>query len=143
MVFAGLINCPFLRSIFYALGYPVPSTKGMKFDGMEFWMTIENNGTLYKIYRHNSFLSIDDGSSQVDYSLPTDWYEIHAKLTGCNNKDIAVHMAQSVEYKNVYPEKLTKSNSTYSSDDLIRKANDYINNTNLDDIQSTIEGLTH
>lgn len=78
----------FLRSIFYALGYPVPSTKGMKFDGMEFWMTIENNGTLYKIYRHNSFLSIDDGSSQVDYSLPTDWYEIHAKLTGCNNKDI-------------------------------------------------------
>ena len=78
----------FLRSIFYALGYPVPSTKGMKFDGMEFWMTIENNSTLYKIYRHNSFLSIDDGSSQVDYSLPTDWYEIHAKLTGCNNKDI-------------------------------------------------------
>ena len=64
-------------------------------------------------------------------------------LIGCNNKDIAVHMAQSVEYKNVYPEKLTKSNSTYSSDDLIRKANDYINNTNLDDIQSTIEGLTH
>ena len=24
----------------------------------------------------------------MDYSLPTDWYEIHAKLTGCNNKDI-------------------------------------------------------
>ena len=27
----------FLRAIFYALGYPVPSTKGIKFDGMEFW----------------------------------------------------------------------------------------------------------
>lgn len=78
----------FLRSIFYALGYPVPSTKGMKFDGMEFWISVENNGMLYKLYRHDSFLSIDDGSNQLDYSLPTDWYEIHSKLTGCNNKDI-------------------------------------------------------
>ena len=63
-------------------------------------------------------------------------------LIGCNNKDIVVHMAQSVKYKNVYPGKLIKSNLTSASDDLIRKANDYINNTTLNDIQSTIEGLT-
>lgn len=78
----------FLRAIFYALGYPVPSTKGIKFDDMEFWLTVENNGKQYKLYRHNSYLSIDDGQEQIDYSLPTDFYEIHAKLTGCDNKDI-------------------------------------------------------
>ncbi len=78
----------FLRTIFYALGYPVPSTKGIKFDDMEFWLTVESNGEQYKLYRHNSYLSLDDGQEQIDYSLPTDFYEIHAKLTGCDNKDI-------------------------------------------------------
>ena len=78
----------FLRAIFYALGYPVPSTKGIKFDDMEFWLTVESNGEQYKLYRHNSYLSLDDGQEQIDYSLPTDFYEIHAKLTGCDNKDI-------------------------------------------------------
>ncbi len=78
----------FLRAIFYALGYPVPSTKGIKFDGMEFWITVENGDKQYKLYRHDSYLSIDDGTNQVDYSLPTDWYDVHALLTGCDNKDI-------------------------------------------------------
>ena len=78
----------FLRSLFYALGYPIPSTKGIKFDDMEFWLVIENNGKQYKLYRHNSYLSIDDRKEQIDYSLPTDFYEIHTKLTGCDNKDI-------------------------------------------------------
>lgn len=78
----------FLRTIFYAFGYSVPSTKGIKFDDMEFWLTVESNGKLYKLYRHNSYLSLDDGQEQIDYSLPTDFYEIHAKVTGCDNKDI-------------------------------------------------------
>ena len=78
----------FLRAIFYALGYPVPSTKGIKFDGMEFWITVANGDKQYKLYRHDSYLSIDDGKAQVDYSLPTDFYEIHSLLTGCENKDV-------------------------------------------------------
>ena len=78
----------FLRAIFYALGYPIPSTKGIKFDDMEFWLIVESNGNQYQLYRHNSYLSLDDGQNQIDYSLPTDFYEIHTKLTGCNNKDI-------------------------------------------------------
>ena len=78
----------FLRTIFYALGYPIPSTKGIKFDDMEFWLSVECKGKHYKLYRHNSYLSIDDGKDKIDYSLPTDFYEIHTKMTGCNNKDI-------------------------------------------------------
>lgn len=78
----------FLRAIFYALGYPVPSTKGIRFDGMEFWITVDNNSIKYKLYRRNSYLSVDDGTNQKDYSLPTDWYEVHSLLTGCDNKNI-------------------------------------------------------
>lgn len=78
----------FLRAMFYALGYPVPSTKGIKFDGMEFWLAVESNGKQYKLYRHNSYLSLDDGNENVDYSLPSDFYEIHTLLTGCDNIDI-------------------------------------------------------
>lgn len=78
----------FLRAIFYALGYPVPSTKGIKFDTMEFWITVANGDKQYKFYRHNSYLSINDGNEQIDYSLPTDFYEILTILTGCSNKDV-------------------------------------------------------
>ena len=55
----------FLRTIFYALGYPVPSTKGIKFEGMEFWLTVASRDKEYKLYRHNSYLSIDDGNEQI------------------------------------------------------------------------------
>lgn len=78
----------FLRAMFYALGYPIPSTKGIKFDGMEFWITVASGVKWYKIYRHSSYLSIDDGNEQIDYSLPTDFSEIMTLLTGCDNKDI-------------------------------------------------------
>lgn len=78
----------FLRSIFYALGYPIPNTKGIKFEDMEFWITIENLDRQYRIYRHNTYISIDDGRESKDYSVPTDLYEILTLLTGCNNTDV-------------------------------------------------------
>lgn len=78
----------FLRAIFYALGYPVPSTKGVKFDEMEFWLTLESRDKHFRIFRHGSYLSIDDGTEQVDYSLPTDFYDVLIAITGCENKDV-------------------------------------------------------
>ncbi|WP_033163332.1 hypothetical protein [Sharpea azabuensis] len=78
----------FLRAIFYALGYSVPSTRGIKFDKMEFWLTIENREKIYKLYRHGSYLSIDYDNKKMDYSLPTDFHEILTEITGCRNIDI-------------------------------------------------------
>ncbi len=64
----------------------------------------------------------------------------------CKDKDMAAHMAKSVQYKNVYPEK-TKLNNTISTvknftEDLQSKANDYTNNANLSNIKSTVEEKT-
>ena len=73
----------------------------------------------------------------------------------CNNKDIAVHMAKSVEYKNVYPANTDLENTLSTlenmSGDLQSKANYYVNDSsikstveektgiNLDDAKNTIE----
>ena len=61
----------------------------------------------------------------------------------CNDKNMAVHMAKSVQYKNVFPEKKdTLSTVKNMTGNLQSKANDYANNTNLSKIKSTIEEET-
>ncbi len=64
----------------------------------------------------------------------------------CNDKDIAVHMAKSVQYKNVYPDTTSFDNTISTveniTEDLQSKANDYANNTNLTEIKSTVEEKT-
>ena len=67
-------------------------------------------------------------------------------LICCNNKDMAAHMAKSVEYKNIYPNS-TDLDAALSSvgnitGDLQSKANDYANNTNLSKIKSSVEEET-
>ena len=78
----------FLRAIFYALGYPIPSTKGLSFEKMEFWLTVKNKNKIYKLYRHKSLLTVDYEDAQIDYSLPTDFHEIISLITECENDDI-------------------------------------------------------
>ena len=61
----------------------------------------------------------------------------------CNDKDMAAHMAKSVQYKNVYPD-TPDINDTISTvknmtGDWQSKANEYLNNTDLNDIKSAIE----
>jgi len=61
----------------------------------------------------------------------------------CNNKDIAVHMAHSVIYKNVYPDNNAINNTISQvqniTGDLQSIANDYANGADLNEIKSTIE----
>ncbi len=64
-------------------------------------------------------------------------------LICCNDKDMAVHMAQSVQYKNVYPNNTdTLPTVENLTDDLQSKANDYTNNTNLNEIKATVKEET-
>ena len=67
-------------------------------------------------------------------------------LICCNDRDIAVHMAQSVQYKNVYPDNTDLENAIGTVEnitgDLQSTAKDYANNTNLSEVQSTVEEKT-
>ena len=66
-------------------------------------------------------------------------------LICCNDKNVAVHMAKSVQYKNVYPndtDLLNISTVENITGDLQSKANDYVSNTNLSKVKSTVEEKT-
>lgn len=64
----------------------------------------------------------------------------------CNDRDMAVHMAKSVQYKNVYPNDTDLENTLSTVEnltgDLQSKANDYANKTNLSEVKSTVEEKT-
>ncbi|WP_405267574.1 hypothetical protein [Methanobrevibacter sp.] len=64
----------------------------------------------------------------------------------CNDKDIALHMAKSVQYKNVYPDNTDLDNAISTVEnmtgDLQSMANDYVNNTDWNNVESTIEKMT-
>ncbi|MBR3155738.1 MAG: hypothetical protein IKF13_02850, partial [Methanobrevibacter sp.] len=64
----------------------------------------------------------------------------------CNDKNMAIHMAKSVQYKNVFPNDTglsnTISNVKNMTGDLQSKVNDFTNNTNLSEVKSTVEEKT-
>ena len=66
-------------------------------------------------------------------------------LICCNDRDVASRMAQSVQYKNVYPDD-TDLNDTITiaeniTGELLSK-NNYTNNTTLNDVKSSVEEKT-
>ena len=66
-------------------------------------------------------------------------------LICCKDKDVAVHMAKSVQYKNVYPDSdLEDTLSTVENltGDLQSLANNYTNNTNLSNVKSAVQEKT-
>ena len=67
-------------------------------------------------------------------------------LICCNDKNMAVHMAKSVLYKNVYPDNTDLDNAISTIEnitgDLQSKANDFANNNNLSEIRSAVEEKT-
>ena len=66
-------------------------------------------------------------------------------LICCNDKDIAVHMAKSVEYKNVYPFNTDLENTISTAENItgeILSKTDYANSTNLSNVKSTVEEKT-
>ncbi len=61
-------------------------------------------------------------------------------LICCNNRDIAVHMAQSVEYKNVYPDDDALNNVLTTAGNMTGDlVSNYTNDVNLNEVKSTVE----
>lgn len=78
----------FLRALLYACGYNVPNTKRLNFRRLEFYLIIENNNIEYKLYRRDSYFTLDYGLEEKVYSLPGDFYEIQSIITGIAGKSI-------------------------------------------------------
>ena len=77
-----------LRAALYAMGYPVPNTRGLKFEQMEFWLTVENQNQQFILYRRQAAITVNNGKRKQIFTLPTDFYDVLAILTGTDNLDI-------------------------------------------------------
>ena len=60
----------------------------------------------------------------------------------CNNKDMAVHMAESVVYKKVYPDNTDLENALSTVENLTGSLPSIDNSTNLSKIKSSVENET-
>lgn len=81
------------------------------------------------------------------YCIPLSNETTHDNIIICsNNKDIAVHMAKSVKYKNVFHKQDPVNNTIAKvgqfTDDLQSKASNYTDNINLSNVKSTVEEKT-
>ena len=67
-------------------------------------------------------------------------------LICCKDQNMAVHMAQSVQYKNVFPQPADLNDTISTVENLTgyvqSKITDYANNTNLSEVKSTVEEKT-
>jgi hypothetical protein len=64
-------------------------------------------------------------------------------LICCKDKDVAVHMAKSVKYKNVYPDDVAINNTISTAENItVDLLTNYTNDTNLTKVKSTVEEKT-
>ncbi|MEE0935400.1 MAG: hypothetical protein U0L42_06985 [Methanobrevibacter sp.] len=81
------------------------------------------------------------------YCIPLSNETTHDNIIICsNNKDIAVHMAKSVKYENVFHKQDPVNNTIAKvgqfTDDLQSKASNYTDNITLTNVKSTVEEKT-
>lgn len=80
------------------------------------------------------------------YFIPLSNETTHDDIIICSkDRNIALHMAESVKYKNVYPNKTywdnAKTQIEETGQDLLNKTNDITNNTNINNAKSQIEDM--
>jgi len=77
-----------LRLLLYSIGYPIPSTKKIKFERCATEVIISFHDDVMKIIRYKDYLEVTTGELKEHYILPTDADVFHAKIFGTNNTDV-------------------------------------------------------
>lgn len=78
-----------LRCILYALGYPIPSMRGMHFERMEFSLSaILGNGSEISLNRNGSVLELLSDGETKRFSLPVDQNALHKIVFGIDGETV-------------------------------------------------------
>lgn len=78
-----------MRFFLYSLGYPVPSTKNIRFEKCVTEATITCSMGRITILRKDEYLEIDfENGNKEHFVLPTDQNAFHAKIYGVENNDL-------------------------------------------------------
>ena len=62
----------YLRLLFYALGYPIPSTKGINFSNINTEIILVEKGQRYTVRRDKNLLTLLYDDSKVNFTLPSE-----------------------------------------------------------------------
>lgn len=78
-----------LRLLMYALGYPIPSTRGMRFSDYEtVLMVVGANDEEFVLIRDRDYLEIHHNGEEKGYSLPVEQNEVHSLIFGISNLEV-------------------------------------------------------
>lgn len=78
-----------LRMLMYALGYPIPNTRGIRFFDYETILTVVGaNEDEFILTRNCDYIEIVHDGIEKGYSLPTEQSEIHALIFGIGNFEV-------------------------------------------------------
>jgi len=78
-----------MRFLLFSLGYPIPSTKNIRFEKCITEVTITCSMGKIKILRNGEYLEVNfENGSKEYFVLPTDQNTFHAKMYGVENNDL-------------------------------------------------------
>lgn len=61
----------FVRLLFYALGYPIPNMRGIKYEDIITEITFSEKGQKYTATRENNLLTLFSENSRIEFTLPS------------------------------------------------------------------------
>ena len=78
-----------LRMLMYALGYPIPNTRGIRFSDYEMILTLVGaNESEFILTRNHDYIELFHDGTEKGYSLPTEQNEIHTLIFGIENSEV-------------------------------------------------------
>lgn len=78
-----------LRLMMYALGYPIPNTRGIRFSDYETVLTVSGaSDTIFVLTRNKDYIEAAYNGSEKGFSLPVEQNELHSLLFGITNLEV-------------------------------------------------------
>ena len=85
----GVGKTTLLRCLLYALGYAVPSMKGLRFEKLEFTLSVvDTNGVQRDLIRHGMLMEVQTGGGVERYSLPYEQHKLHELIFGIAEQSV-------------------------------------------------------
>ena len=78
-----------LRLLMYAMGYPIPNTRGIRFSDYETVLTVVGaNDESFALTRNRDYIEVLNGGADKGYSLPVEQNELHSMIYGISNLEV-------------------------------------------------------
>jgi hypothetical protein len=78
-----------LRMMMYALGYPIPNTRGIRFSDYETIISLVGaNDESFVLTRNRNYIEVKHNGEENGYSLPVEQNQMHSLIYGISNLEV-------------------------------------------------------